>query len=146
MKENKQISNHGKGEDKTMVVRYEGPENIRKMIKKGKYIEAFVHTQLGIEKILWDKIVSLFQGEKASIVRRTIEESEGGEDKIHTKTRELIKWAHFLGAIDDKEFSDLVDFNRKRNRLFHRHGEWWNPTDYEEALEKGIRFLEKNKL
>ncbi len=148
MKENKQIfiSNHGKGEDKIMITRYEGSKNIRKMVIECKYIDAFVHTQLGIEKILWDKIVALFEGEKAMIVRRTIEESRQGEDKIYTKTAELIKWAHFLRAIDDNEFSSLVDFNKKRNHLLHRHGEWWNSDDYKKALEKGIKFLEKNNL
>ena len=144
MKENKQISNHGKGEDKVMVVRYEGSENIRKMVRDGKYIEAFIHTQLGIERILWNKIVAVFEGGKAMVVRRTIEESKGGEDKQYTTTRELTKWAHFLNAIDDNEFSDLKDFNKKRNHLFHRHGEWWYKSKYEEALNKGIKFLEKN--
>jgi len=146
MKENKQISNHGKGEDKIMITRYEGSKNIRKMVIEGKYIEAFVHTQLGIEKILWDKIVALFEGEEAMIVRKTIEESRQGKDKIYTKTSKLIKWAHFLRAIDDNEFSNLIEFNNNRNHLLHKHGEWWNFSDYKEALEKGIKFLEKNDL
>lgn len=131
IREIKLFSNHGKGEDQITVTRYEGAQNIRQMMMENRYIEAFVHTQLGIEKILWDKIVALFEGKKAMIVRRTYE---------------LIKWAHFLNAIDDNEFSDLKDFNVKRNHLFHIHGEWWNRSEYEEALIKGIRFLEKNDL
>jgi len=146
MKENKQISNHGKGEDKIMVVRYEGSENIRKMVKEDKYIEAFVHAQLGIEKILWDKIVAVFEGEKAMVVRRTIEEGRKSKDKQKTGTYELIKWAHFLNAIRDNEFSDLKDFNRKRNNLMHSHGGWWNKEYYKEALNEGINFLKKNIL
>jgi len=146
MRENKQISNHGKGKDKIMVVRYEGFENIRKMVKEGKYIEAFVHIQLGIEKVLWDKIVTLFKGEKAMIVRRTINESE-----YITKTSELVKWAYFLGAINENEHKDLRFFNKKRNSIIHRAGkEWeikkWKNQEYIGALEKGIKFLEKNKL
>jgi len=131
MREIKQFSNHFKGEDQITVTRYEGAQNIRQMMMENRYIEAFVHTQLGIEKILWDKIVALFEGKKAMIVRRTYE---------------LIKWAHFLNAIDDNEFSDLIDFNHRRNDLFHSHGEWWNRSEYKEALNKGIRFLEKNNL
>jgi len=146
MREIKQFSNHFKGEDQMTVTRYEGAQNIRQMMMENHYIEAFVHTQLGIEKILWDKIVAIFERKKAMIVRRTIEESRKGEDKTHTKTYELIKWAHFLNAIDDNEFSDLIDFNHRRNDLFHSHGEWWNRSEYKEALIKGIRFLEKNNL
>jgi len=90
-----------------------GAKNIRGMIRNEQCIEAFTHAQLGIERILWDKIVGIFKGEKAMMVRRTIGKSRGGEDKYNTKTYELIKWAHFLGAINDSEFSDLVDFNKK---------------------------------
>jgi len=146
MKENKQISDHGKGEDKVMVIRYEGSKNIRKMVMDDKYIEAFVHTQLGIEKILWDKIVTVFEREKTMVVRRTIEESRKGKDKQNTRTYELIKWAHFINTIDDNEFNELKDFNNKRNNLMHNHGGWWNKEYYKGALDKGIRFLEKNNL
>ncbi|MBA7674360.1 hypothetical protein ES703_82574 [subsurface metagenome] len=146
IREIKLFSNHFKVEDQITVTRYEGAQNIRQMMMENRYIEAFVHTQLGIEKILWDKIVALFEGKKAMIVRRTIEESKQGKDKTDTRTYELIKWAHFLNAIDDNEFSDLKDFNRRRNHLFHSHGEWWNRSEYKEALIKGIRFLEKNNL
>ena len=64
MKENKQISDHGKGKDEIMVVRHEGSESIHKMVKEDKYIEAFVHTQLGIENILWNKIVAFLKKKK----------------------------------------------------------------------------------
>jgi len=131
MREIKLFSNHFKGEDQITVTRYEGAQNIRQMMMENRYIEDFVHTQLGIEKILWDKIVALFEGKKAMIVRRTYE---------------LIKRAHFLNAIDDNEFSDLKYFNHERNHLIHNHGEWWNRSEYKEALIKGIRFLEKNNL
>jgi hypothetical protein len=146
MKKNKeiQISNHGKGENEIMIVRYESSEKIHKMMMDDKFVEAFVHTQLCIEKILWNKIVAVFEGEKAIVVRRTIEEN--GEDKQHTKTYELIKWAHFLHVIDDKEFNELKDFNSKRNKLLHGHGEWWEAKykeDYKEALSKAINFWKR---
>ena len=78
------------------------------------------------------------------VVRRTIEEEKG--DKQNTKTYELIKWAYFINSIDDNEFSELKDFNKKRNNLIHSHGGWWEKKHYKEALNKGIRFLEKNNL
>lgn len=58
-----------------LVTRYMGAKNIREMMQKDQYIEVFTHTQLGIEKILWDKIVGIFESEKAMLVRKTIEES-----------------------------------------------------------------------
>jgi hypothetical protein len=143
---NKFIHESGKGKEKINIIRYEGSQNIRKMIDEKKLIEAFVHTQLGIERILWNKVVCLFEGEKAMIVRRTIEETRKGNYKIYTKTAELIKWSHFLGAIDINEFNDLINFNQKRNHLMHRHGEWWDFNNYKEALERGIEFLEKNNF
>lgn len=132
-------------EDKDVqVVRYMGGKNIREMIKNEQYIEAFTHAQLGVERILWDKIVGIFKGEKARMVRTTIETSRKGRDERYTGTYELIKWAHFLRAINDSEFSDLKDFNDKRNDIMHGHGKWWHPEKYREALQKAIRFLEKH--
>jgi hypothetical protein len=122
-----------------------GAKNIREMMQKDQYIEVFTHTQLGIEKILWDKIVGIFESEKAMLVRKTIEESRGRTDRSNATTGELIKWAHFLGAIDNYEWSDLIDFNKKRNDIIHGHGQWWHfDKKHREALYKGIRFLEKN--
>ena len=135
------ISDSAKAKDKVLVVRYMGPKIIREMIKNEQYIEAFVHTQLDIEKILWDNIVGFFETKKASVVRQKINKS-----KSITRTHELIKWAHFLGAINDDEFGDLIDFNKKRNGIIHGHGEWWNLKEYREALQKGVRFLEKNQF
>ena len=40
------------------VVRYKGTKNIVEMMERGEYVEAFIHAQLGVEKILWDKIVA----------------------------------------------------------------------------------------
>jgi len=88
----------------------------------------------------------VFEPDAAMIVRRTIEESREGKDKRSTRTYELIKWAHFLGALDDDEFSDLVDFNKKRNHIMHSHGQWLYAQKYGEALRKAIRFLQKNSL
>jgi hypothetical protein len=51
-----------------------------------------------------------------------------------------------LGAINDNEFSDLIDFNKKRNKIIHGHGKWWDSTEYSGALQKGVRFLENNGL
>lgn len=142
MKENKQLAEQGKGKDNVIVVRYEGSKNILKMIADSKYIEAFVHTQLGIEKILWNRIVALFKGENAMMVQRTIDENRR---KYKTGTYELIKWAYFLNAINDSEFNNLLTFNKERNILMHTHGEWWNKS-HEIGLKKGIKFLEENNL
>jgi len=142
--QNKHVSDSITLKDTVEVVRYKGAQNIREMIEKKQYIEAFIHTQLGIEKILWDKIVGIFEGEKAMMVSRTINESRG--DKSNTRTYELIKWAHILGAIDDNDFKDLKVFNKARNSIMHGHGKWWSAKDYLEALQKGISFLEKNGL
>jgi len=130
------------------VVRYKGTTNIVEMIERGEYVEAFIHAQLGVEKILWDKIVEIFEGEKAMKVRRAIEESERKKgDRSNTNTYELIKWATFLGAINVDESSDLRDFNKKRNKIIHGHGEWWHfKKKYRQALQKAIRFLKKNGL
>ena len=130
------------------VVRYKGTTNILEMIERGEYVEAFIHAQLGVEKILWDKIVEIFEDEKAMEVRKAIEESERKKgDRSNTTTYELIKWATFLGAIDVDESSDLRDFNSKRNKIIHGHGEWWHfKKKYRQALQKAIRFLEKNSL
>jgi len=148
--QNKQIfaSDSGKAKEGVpRVVRYIGTEKIEEMMgDEEKYIVAFAHTQLGIEKILWDRIVEIFEGEKAKRVREVIEESTDEKDKPPTSTFELIKWAHFLGAINDDEYSDLTDFNKKRNGIMHGHGQWWHPEEYKEALKKGIRFLKENGL
>ena len=128
------------------VIRYKGTKDINEMISNEQYIEAFTHTQLGIEKILWDKIVRIFEDEKAKMVRRTINAHKKSDDRSNTTTAELIKWAHFLGAIDDNEYSDLKDFNKKRNEIIHGHGRWWHFEEYIEALRKAIRFLERNGL
>lgn len=141
-----EVSDFGRAEEVVRVVRYIGGGKIRELMESDQYIEAFTHTQLGIEKILWDQIVGIFEGEQAMIVRRRVEESRKNDDRYNTGTAELIKWAHFLGAIDDTEFSDLVDFNKKRNGIIHGHGQWWHSRMYREALQKGIRFLERNGL
>jgi hypothetical protein len=132
--------------EKAEVVRYKGASAIREMMINNQFIEAFVHTQLGIEVLLWDKVVEIFKDQKARDVRTTIENSNKGRDKANTSTYELIKWAHFLGALDDKEFGHLIDFNTKRNDLLHGHGKWWSTDSYKEALQHGIRFLEQNNF
>ena len=126
------------------VTPYQGPQQIRQMAGADGMGEAFIQTQHEIEKILWDRIVGLFRDERAMVVRRTIEEAKKGKDKSDTKTYELIKWAHFLGALDEQEWSDLLDFNRKRNARLHEHGAWWDSEEDKEGLEKGVRFIEKN--
>jgi hypothetical protein len=123
------------------VIRYKGSKNIKEMIGNGMHIEAFAHSQLGIEKILWDKIVGIFEPNKARAVRAAIDQS-----KQQTRTFELIKWAYFLGAINDDEYRDLKAFYSGRNKVMHGHGEWWNIKENEEALQKGIRFLEKSGM
>jgi hypothetical protein len=138
------VSDHVTAKEDVQVIRYKGSVNIKDLMKNKMYIEAFVHTQLGIEKILWDGIVSIFEPTKARAVRTTINHS-----KSLTKTVELIKWANYLGAINHDEYADLMDFNKKRNRVMHVHGKWWDVGEEEsnrEALRKGIRFLEKNGM
>ena len=150
--QNKQVSasDSGTAKETAGVVRYIGARKIGEMIEETienkQYIEAFVHTQLGIEKILWDRVVEIFEGKKVSRVRQIIEDSREGKDKSRTSTFELIKWAHFLGAITEDEFSELIDFNNERNRIIHGHGQWWDAEEYKEALKKGIRFLRENGL
>jgi len=132
--------------EKIDVIRYKGATAIREMMANNQIIEAFVHAQLAIEVLLWDKIVEIFKDQKATEVRTTVENSKKGRDKANTSTYELIKWSHFLGGLNDNDFSDLTDFNTKRNDLIHGHGNWWNSETYKEALQKGIRFLERNKF
>lgn len=146
--QNKQISvfDSGKAEEKAWVVRYIGTENIEAMFRNKQYIEAFLHTQLGVEKILWDKIIGMFKGKEAIAVRNTIEGSRDRKDKSRTHTAELIKWTHFLRVINDDEYSDLMDFNRKRNDIMHSHGSWWDGESYKEALKKGTRFMNENGM
>ncbi|MBS7636738.1 hypothetical protein KEJ37_05325 [Candidatus Bathyarchaeota archaeon] len=103
-----------------MVIRYKGSKDIKEMMEKGEFIEAFVHTQLGIEKILWDKIVGMFEHEKAREVGRRIEEKG---KKV--STYELIKWSYLLGAITIDECKALEKFNKGRNQIIHGHGKWW---------------------
>ena len=128
-------------EESMTVIRFKGSMNIKEMMRSGRYIEAFAHAQLGIEKILWDKILRIFEPNKARSIGETINQS-----KLRTRTMELIKWAQFLGAISKEEYADLVDFNRKRNRIMNIQGHWWNVEDFQQALQKGIRFLEKNMM
>jgi len=140
----KSARDQGRGFDEAFITRYLGAQRIRGLTNDGQYMEAYVHTQLAIERILWDKIVGVFanDGNKASEVRRAIDNWEG-----RTSTHELIKWVHLLGAVNNAEYSDLVDFNKKRNDLMHVHGKWWfSETEHKEALQKGIRFLEKNGM
>lgn len=87
----KSASDQGRGTDSASVVRYVGAAGIRNMMDNSQYLQAFVHSQLAIEKILWDKIVKVFSGEKAMKVRRAIDDW-GKEDRSRiTKTYELIK-------------------------------------------------------
>ncbi|MFQ5965806.1 MAG: hypothetical protein ACE5KZ_16155 [Candidatus Scalinduaceae bacterium] len=140
-KHSKQVTDFGISKDHITVVRYMGAKLITEMMNQGQVFEAYIHAQLSIEKILWDKIVGLFKGEKAMLVRRTIDNSR---ERFQTSTYELIKWANYLGAINNNEFSDLIDFNKKRNNLIHGHGLWHHTKTFREALKKGIRFLGKN--
>ncbi|MGB8952603.1 MAG: hypothetical protein WCC06_08040 [Candidatus Aminicenantales bacterium] len=138
------VSDLAEGGERLQVVRYKCANAIRDMMKKNQTIEAFVHAQLAIETILWDKIVKTFKDQKETEVRAKIENSKNGKDKANTSTYKLIKWSHFLGAINYDDYSNLNNFNAKRNGLIHSHGNWWKSNAYKEALKKGIKFLEKN--
>lgn len=133
--ENKKVADSGRASDESAaIIRYKGTDLLRQMIDNGDYIEAFVHAQLGVEKILWDRI------------ERTLKKAIPDKSGIHTF--ELITWAHFMGLINDAEFSKLRDFNKKRNEVIHGHGVWWHAQKqkYGSALRKAIQFLENNKL
>jgi len=145
MKKHKRQSQNQVVDDIT-VLRYKSSTGIRAMIAENQIIEAFVHTQLAIEVILWNKIVELFREHKSTEVLTTIENSNKGKDKANTSTYELIKWSHFLCALNDNDFGHLIEFNAKRNELIHGHGKWWSVETYKEALQQGIRFLEQNNF
>lgn len=133
--ENKKVVDSGRASDESAaIIRYKGTDLLRQMIDNGDYIEAFVHAQLGVEKILWDRI------------ERTLKKPIPDKSRIHTY--ELITWAHFMGLINDTEFSKLIYFNKKRNEVIHGHGVWWHAQKqkYRSALRKAIQFLENNKL
>jgi hypothetical protein len=145
--QNKQVSDFGIAkEGVSRVIRYIGATKIEEMMENEQYIEAFTHVQLGIEKILWDRIVEIFEGEKAIKVREAIDDYRRRKDRTHIQMGELIRWANFLGAIDDNENSDLIDFNSKRNNIIHGHGQWYHIETYKQALGKGIRFLNESGL
>ena len=139
----KSVSDEGKAVDQFSVVRYHGVASIRKMMDDKQYVEAFVHAQLAIEKVLWDKIVGVFSGEKAMKVRGAIDDWHKEKGNT-TRTSELLKWARLLEAIDIEDCKNLSEFNKMRNRIVHRHGQWWFSNNYVTALKKGIRFLENN--
>ena len=128
------------------ITRYQGSKIIKKLVEEGQFIEAYVHTQLGVERILWDKIVGSFDGDKARLVRKRIESRKTEKDRFNIGTHQLITWAYFIGAITENEKGNLIDFNKKRNDLIHGHGQWWFSKTYIQALRKGISFLEKNGL
>lgn len=134
--ENKRVVDSGRALDESAaIIRYLGHEEIRQMIENGDYIGAFVHAQLGVEKILWDK------------VERKLNKPIPDKSLVRS-TFELIKWAHFMGLIDATEFEKLGNFNTGRNKVIHGHGVWWDAQkqEYRSALEKAIQFLENNNF
>jgi hypothetical protein len=141
---NRQFSDSGTTEQAAGLVHYIGAGEIEERMGRGDYIEAFVYAELGIEKILWERIIKVFKGGKAMAVREAIEDSRKGKDKSRTSTFELIKWGHFLGAITEDEFYELLNFNNVRNRIIHGHGLWGDIEEYKEILKQGIRFLREN--
>jgi hypothetical protein len=58
------LNDSATGKESVKITRYLGALSINKMIEEEHYIEAYAHTQLGIEKILWDKIAGVFQARK----------------------------------------------------------------------------------
>jgi len=110
------------------------------MMAENQMIEAFVHTQLAIEVILWNKIVEIFQEQKAREVLTTIENSNKGKDKTNTSTYELIKWSHFLGALNDKDFGHLIDFNSKGMNSFMATANGGPLSNTKKPCNKGYDF------
>lgn|SRR3989304_2403670 len=88
------------------------------LVDTNVWLERLLDQERAEDIRLWDKIVGIFESEKAMLVRKTIEESRGRTDRSNATTGELIKWAHFLGAIDNYEWSDLIDFNNKEKRYY----------------------------
>src|SRR5690348_9188363 len=110
------------------VVRYEGSGDIKSMADRGEYVMAFAYTQQGIEKILWDKIVGVFQSPESSKMRIRIAELK--KRQIYVTTLQLIYWAFIVGAIKGDELDDLKSFNSGRNSVVHGHGNWWSGTEF----------------
>jgi DUF1009 family protein len=137
----KRLEDHGQGEERVAdITRYMGSKNIKEMIEKGNYIEAFTHSQMAIEKILLDRIVGIFDSDKSkALVRKIIEQRK-------LRTFELIRWSQILEVISKDDYKNLLSFNDARNSIIHGHGKWWNPEQYKEALEKGISFIETNRM
>jgi dihydropteroate synthase len=147
--EEKQVHDRIKLTEEVSVIRYLGSKSIERMMENEQFIDAFVHAQLDIEKILWDKVVGIFKNEpvKAMEVRRRIDNFEGKKPT----TRQLIDWSYFLGAITREEFDALTEFNKARNRIIHGHGEWWVLDEnkkqyYKDKLKLAIQFLESNEF
>lgn len=132
------IEDHGNGDDGIKITRYKGSKNIKEMIEEDKYIEAFTHCQMGVEKILLDKIAAIDSDKSASIEKKIKEEK--------FRTFELIKWSYLLGVITDDDYKKLRAFNKSRNKVIHGHGNWWNATDYKESLQKAVAFIETNGM
>lgn len=110
------------------------------IMKQNRYIEAYALTQHAVEKILWDRFVGVFQGQKASQVRARID----GELSRYIMTEELITWTYIIEGINDSEYRELRAFNKQRNRIMHGHGNWWNVGRFKESLNKAVTFLEMN--
>ncbi len=138
------VNDAATGEETDSIVRYMGSSVITEMIGKGQYVEAFVHTQLAVERILWERINRIFEGERATQTRNRIESRR--KNRSFARTHELIEWAFILGVINDAEHGLLVDFNSKRNSILHAHGQWWRKTEYLQTLEKAVHFLERNSF
>ncbi len=115
-------------QEKVEVTRYKGSINIKEMMEKGSYIEAFTHCQLAIEKILLDKLV--LHNKKLS----------------RLTTFQLIQQSYKDQVIDEKDYNDLLAFNNARNKIVHEHGKWWDASEYKQSLERGLKFLEKNGM
>jgi len=122
-----------------------GSKQLRELVSEDKYLEAFIHTQLAVEKLLWDRIIGTLDAPKASNAS-AIMENERKKDRFPIGTWVLILWAHILGAIDEREFEILVDFNSKRNAVVHGHGRWWNVSVYSKSLDNAIAFVEKSGM
>lgn len=115
------------------------------MEKNDNFIEAFVHCQLAIEKILFDMIAKSL-GTRIELKLNKFDKNGKEIQPAFFKTSELIRWSYLIGAIGKEEYNDLQAFNRSRNRIVHTHGKWWEKKEFRQNLSKGITFMEKNDM
>lgn len=130
------------------VIRFWSTTQIRDALEKGEYIDAVVHTQFLVERVLIDLIVSEARDDRSQMLRRRkIDGWSGGSYHPLLTLYSLIEIAWLLGVITDQEHGELDSFRRVRNLVFHRHGNWSPDHDFQQRIEgttrSALRFIQK---